>query len=269
MIKLISIGSDPEFAIGKKIVKKNIEKTMTLPSFLFIKGTKDDPESLENGFFILKDNLLIEGNIPPSKTKAGFIDNMAFLKDLISVILRPENAFIIEDDVVEYEKDHIYTDDGQEFACSSFRDPYLNISVVTPIIESDKRPIGGHIHIGYESDNKDDDYELINRRLAKVWDYFVVFPSDEIYYSEFRRKNYGKYGSYRDTSYGMEFRALGGYFMKDEFLGWIYDQTVKTVNFVNDVKNHAIIDELIHPSKDNYKILNINFENQIPRILKK
>ncbi len=77
MIRFLKIGSDPEFFI------RDSETKEYLPSFYFTEGTKTNPLELGNDYKILKDNLVIEGNIPPAGTKEEWINNMLFLKNKI------------------------------------------------------------------------------------------------------------------------------------------------------------------------------------------
>lgn len=77
----------------------------------------------------------------------------------------------------------------------------------------------------------------MNGAIARAFDYFVVYPARLHHNDEFRAKYYGIYGSYRDTSYGLEVRSLGGYFSKDKFLGWIYDNTIKMLEFCSSLEN--------------------------------
>jgi len=101
MIKFDTIGSDPEFLIH------NGEEF--LPSFMFIKGTKKNPENKGNGFAILKDNLLIEGNIPPARERDEFIGYMTLLKELINDVLEVSGAKLFEDDIAAFEDKYIFT----------------------------------------------------------------------------------------------------------------------------------------------------------------
>ena len=52
MIKNFSFGSDPEYFVINESTKKIVS------SINIIEGTKEEPETLGDGFFILKDNIL-------------------------------------------------------------------------------------------------------------------------------------------------------------------------------------------------------------------
>lgn len=261
IIKFKTIGSDPEFGI----IDGN---NNPLPSFIFFDGTKDKPKKMGGDFAILKDNLLVEGNIPACETKEEFVDAMKFLKDLIQIPLTTENLKVASEDILEYNEMWINTPDGQEFGCSKFKAAYRKRELDTPILNGLKRPIGFHIHIGYEVLDKSFNRKELNNLIAKAMDLFVGMPSDEIKYTPERRANYGALGSYRDTSYGMEYRSLGGYFTQDKYLPWVYEQTVKAIEFCGIEKNLELLESFAVASKDNYDIANININEQIPQLIK-
>lgn len=257
MIKLDKIGSDPEFGIVDSIGQP-------LPSFLFFDGTKKTPELMGNGFAVLKDNLLVEGNIPACATKEKFIDSMKFLKSLIEVPLKEEDLEILSEDLIEYNPIWINTPDGQEFGCSDFKSAYKRNNIRTPHLTTDIRQVGFHIHVSFDIIDKRFSRKKYANYLTKAMDYFVGIPSDQILYSKERRESYGALGSYRNTPYGFEYRSLGGYFTKDHYLEWVYDQTVKAIQFCSVLTNLEKLDKVTDPSIENYKLLNINLGAQVP-----
>ena len=260
MIKFDKIGSDPEFGV--------IKDGQMLPSYMFINGKKNEPEEIENGFFLQKDNLLLEGNIPPSSSKGEFIESMKFLKMLANTIVSQKGAELICGDLFEYDDEFIQTEDGQTFGCSGADHTYSQMSHRTPKLRGNKRPVGGHIHLGYEIVTDKYDHEDLNYALAKAWDYFVTMPSDKVLYTKERRESYGITGGFRHTRYGLEFRSLGGHFMKDEYLEWIYNQTMKVVDFVSIESNYKKLLLVKSCDEKYYKLLNINLDEQIPSTVK-
>ena len=252
------IGSDPEFFI------KN-EKEF-LPSYFFTEGTKENPLEIGNGFKILKDNLVFEGNIPPASNKIDWIKNMLFLKNEINLLVKKENAFIFEDDIATFSTEYIETMDGQLFGCSSYKDAWKLKEFNSPIFKDNDRTCGFHIHISYDLVDLERIYpskEMMNAVLARALDFFLGIPSDHIFYCKKRRQGYGSLGSYRDTSYGIEYRPLGGHFTKDCYLSWIYDQVQKAINFLQNIENVNKLLSLPKPKKEYYDFLGINLEEQI------
>ena len=79
MITNITVGSDPEFFI----IQKYEDAEFPIPAYEIIPGTKSDPIDFGNGFKVLIDNVLVEGNIPPANTREEFVNNMRMLKSII------------------------------------------------------------------------------------------------------------------------------------------------------------------------------------------
>lgn len=263
IISLDKVGSDPEFFITD-------HEDKPIASFLFFEGTKDDPQDVGNGFKILKDNLLVEGNIPPANNRQEFIDNMEMLKSLISAVINPQKAKLIANDMMKYDDMWINTLDGQSFGCSVFIDSYTGKIIQTPILRNDNRTAGFHIHISYNKLQKKLPMKTneLNRLIGKAMDYFIGIPSDKIFSTPERRNNYGVFGAIRYTPYGLEYRSLGGFFTQKKYLGWVYDQTEKAIEYCSDLENLEKLTTITSASEDNYAFLGINIEQQVPELIK-
>lgn len=110
----------------------------------------------------------------------------------------------------------------------------------------------------------------MNRYIARAFDYFCVYPSRLHHNDEFRAKYYGPYGVYRDCVYGLEVRALGGHFTAPEHLSWVYQQTIKAVEFCNTESNLKLLESVDAPIFDdkaltmqNYAVLGIDLNEQL------
>lgn len=264
-IKNVTIGSDPEFFI----VDKNGE---AYPSTHIFKGTKEFPEDKGDGYAILKDNVLVEGNIPPASTKEQFIEFMKFLKDSINEILEIGGMKLYASDSMDYKPRFLQNAEANEFGCSSYKNAWqLGSFAAANMSRFNKRVAGFHIHIGYKLE--DEGYitkSSMNRYIAKAFDYFVVFPSRQYHSDPFREEYYGGYGNYRDTAYGNECRALGGFFTDDKYLGWTYDQTIKAIEYCSNPDNLPKLDQVdvletknLDLANKYYKILEIDLNDQL------
>jgi hypothetical protein len=235
MIKNITLGSDPEYFIRNKNTGKIVS------SIPLINGTKEEPESLGNGFFILKDNILAEGNVPPVKTKDGFIYVMKELRDAINNYIQAQypQLEVYHADCLELDMVFLSHPEALQFGCS----PYLNAwddeaHRAKDLSSENFRTCGCHIHYGYDlDDNNLLSRTTINTVFAKAFDLFLTIPSCLVHVDKRRFENYGGLGQYRDTSYGLECRSLGGYFANPDYAGWIYDQSEKLIEYINDEEN--------------------------------
>jgi len=238
MISNITIGSDPEFFI----IKYFEDATMPIPAYEIIPAGKFDPIDFGGGYKVLTDNVLVEGNIPPVTNKEDFIAALEKLKSIIQDHFLAEiRCSILEEDSFAFTEEQLADDRAQEFGCAPYINAWTRKSVHLRGLDSEnKRPAGFHIHVGYDL-NKACKYKKkeVNIALTRAFDFFVVHPSNQLHFDEFRQKYYGGYGKMRNTSYGVEFRSLGAHFSKKEYLGHIYDATMKAINYCAFEKNIA------------------------------
>ena len=266
----ITIGSDPEFFIVDK-------EGDAFPSFDIFKGTKAVPEDKGDGYAVLKDNVLVEGNIPPAHSKEEYIHNMKNLKSLISSVLDLAGLKLHNADSMPIKPRYLKHDEANVFGCSAYKNAWeIGSFTADDLTKLTRRSCGDHQHIGYQLTTDRFTKKQMNRHIAKAFDYFVTYPSRLHYNDEFREKYYGNYGVYRDCpAYGLEARALGGYFTGDEYLEWVYEQTIKAITFCADEKNIDKLNITLCPITDDkehtnaqYKVLGIDLNNQLVKLEK-
>lgn len=87
-----------------------------------------------------------------------------------------------------------------------------------------------HVHVGYQSNNIDTSLEIV-----RYMDVFVGIPSLLFDNDTRRRSLYGKAGSFRLTSYGLEYRTLSSKMLEtDETIRFVYKQTMKALEGFQD-----------------------------------
>jgi hypothetical protein len=262
----ITIGSDPEFFIVDK-------KGDAFPSIGIFNGTKESPEDQGGGFALLKDNVLVEGNIPPANNVDEFVASMKTLKSMMNSVLAVAGLQLHSADSMKYKPRFLEHPEANIFGCSAYKNAWElgsfsaeNMSFM-PI-----RVAGHHHHVGYFlTENCQLTQKQMNRYIAKAFDYFVVYPARQHYNDEFRAKYYGNYGVYRDCpAYGLEARALGGHFTADEHLEWTYKQTIKAVEYCSNSENLVLLNACKAPITEDleatlvfYKALGIDLNEQL------
>jgi len=220
---MYTIGSDPEFFVA--------HQDIMYPAFKIISGTKENPTHLGDGYSILHDNVLIEGNIPPANTVEEFVTNMRKLKIKMNNVLKAFNCKIKESDVEIFLPEHLEHEKAKEFGCMPFTDAWTFEDVGAPEITENWRTAGFHIHVGYEN-TSEYPMEVVNIAIARAFDFFALLPANAYHRDTRRDNNYGGFGKFRHKPYGLELRGLSGYYSEDRFLKWAYNQTIKTVDFV-------------------------------------
>jgi len=235
MLKNISFGSDPEFFVYNK------DRNQIISSIYLVEGDKETPHPLKDGYAILKDNILVEGNVPPTFTGRAFVESILTLKKHIRNYLSAvfTSLDIVEEDSMDIDPVFLTHPDALLFGCS----PYLNAwdgetYKANDLSDENFRTAGFHVHIGYEKtkDNHFDNF-TINKVIARAFDLFVTIPSYLEHFDARRFVNYGGLGQFRETSYGLECRSLGGYFAKDVYLEWLASNLDKMLEYVSNEDN--------------------------------
>lgn len=220
-----TLGSDPELFVIRK------EDSAFIPALDLVYGTKSAPRPmLVEGYYVQEDNVLLEFNIPPAKTKKDFVDFLTSGFDQIKKMLPEEYLDIVVKSSHKFQPEQLLDARANVFGCDPDKNAWTGKFNNAPDIPEDGlRTAGGHIHIGYKRPNK-----ALNRKIVQAMDLFLGVPSIVMDTDSDRRRLYGKAGAYRDKPYGPEYRTLSSFWVASpDLMGWAYDQTMKAVDFVN------------------------------------
>ena len=239
----VTIGSDPELFLFNSVTRKFVSSIGIIPG---VKGKASPMGNLGEGYGLQIDNVLAEFNIPPTTDKKAFVESISLAKGYISDYIHGIHPSLKIMCVAagNFPSDQLQSKESQEFGCSVDYNAWTEEPNEKPKGEMTRlRTTGTHIHVGF-----DEPKTSVRLELIKAMDLFLGVPSVIIDPDTVRRKLYGKAGAFRLTSYGVEYRVLSGYFIRDErHMGWMFDQTLKAINFVN---NNGIVDN------SNNKIVN-------------
>lgn len=227
-IKILSLGSDPEFLI------LNTSTDKVVSSLGLIEGEKDAPidlTELGDGFTIQKDNVLAEICVPPSETGEELYADIKKAMEYIDSNILPEGFKLVAMTGAQFDQEELDNDYARAFGCSPSYNAWSyskNITEANPF-EPLYRGAGFHIHIGYENPDIETSADLIRAMDIFLGVPSVIFDSDKI-----RRQQYGRAGEFRETKYGVEYRVLGGYVMSDKnFFDSAMLGLERAVEFVN------------------------------------
>lgn len=227
MIKIIALGSDPEFFLLDR-------EGNPLSSEGLIGGTKDVPRKLsEEGHFAQEDNVMVEVNIPPCRDYLRFTTEINKCLQLTSEII-PEGASIHIVPSLEFPEAVLQTEQACLIGCSPDYDVHARME--NPIIElkSNYRFAGGHIHVSYENPNIDD-----TEKIIKCMDLFLGVPSVIMDKDTVRKEIYGTPGRFRFTDYGLEYRTLSNFWLtSDELIKWAFESTIKAIDAANNFEKY-------------------------------
>lgn len=214
------VGADPEV-----FVKRN---GLLLSGHGLIPGTKKKPHPVERGA-VQVDGMALEFNIDPAASCEEFSLNiqtvMAQLKAMV-----PDCEIAIQA-VANFGHEYMATqpEEARELGCDPDFNAYTGRTNDRPDGNRPFRTAAGHVHIGFTTGAEvidpvhRADCEMIVRQL----DYYLGVPSLLLDEDDQRRELYGKPGAYRPKSYGVEYRVLSNFWLKNTALiEWVYTQTM-------------------------------------------
>lgn len=237
LFKDVLIGSDPELFIYDQNKSQVISSIGLIPGE---KGNAFKPEGYAPGYGLQIDNILGEFNIPPTNVKEEFINSILTMKQyIIDFVKRINPNYTILCKASELiNPDQLQSEEAKLFGCS----PDFNVWTLSqnPRPQGDitnLRTTGCHIHIGYDSPTVEKSIALV-----QVLDLFLGIPSLFIDKDVRRRSLYGKAGSFRFTTYGVEYRVLSGYFINHPILiEWMFNNTMAAIEFLQDDNNLRVL----------------------------
>lgn len=230
-IKNITIGCDPEVFLEKDgVIISAVGK---------IGGTKKAPQKIsDNGHAIQEDNVAIEWNIPPCKTKEEFVENNNFVKDYLNALLELMGCKLNFSASAILSDEELDSEQAQEFGCSPDFDVYKKEANEPPESGGNMRVCGGHIAVGWDNPTEE---QAMN--LVKAMDVVLGLKSLFLDKDTERKKMYGKAGCFRFTDFGVEYRTLSNFWTEnDELMAWAFTSTIEAIELVNSEKLDDIQD---------------------------
>lgn len=210
---IITLGADPEFFFRDRTTGDIVGSEKIIPR----------ETEVETDGTLIRDGVAAEINPDSAQCREVLWAEICSIMLCASEYADDKNAKISFDTTVtltEAEFDSL-SPVSKQFGCV----PSSNAYGVQPIPEGAsslrQRSAGGHIHIGYkgilDTQNMVAEQTDINK-IVKVLDIVagntcVMF--DQFYGSDLRRINYGRAGEYREKSYGLEYRTLSNFWLRD------------------------------------------------------
>ena len=200
-----TLGSDPELMLCDS--DGNLRSAIGI-----INGTKEEPFLLDEGM-AQYDNVNAEFGISPASTEDEWVNRhgkvMGQLDSLVGDLKLLCSAS------AHFPASELDCDEAKRFACDPDFDPYdISVNMIPDsAADGTLRSCGGHIHLGCEDIGGNFDLQL---EMVKTFDVFLGMPSlllDKDPTSQRRRELYGKAGAHRPKSYGIEYRAIGNFWL--------------------------------------------------------
>lgn len=231
----ILIGADPEL-----FVKKNGQFHS---AHGLVPGTKEKPYVVKQGA-VQVDGMALEINITPADNVNEFCLNIDTVLSELRKMVPDEYQFEISSHA-EFPLSHIEMQPKEALMLGCDPDYNAYTEDINPMakLPSHIRTGGGHVHIGW-TDNEDI-YETSHFQsccdFVKQLDYYLGLPFMLLEYDTLRANSYGKGGMFRPKPYGVEYRTLSNFWLKDsKHIGFVFEQVTKAFNnFVH--KNKSVV----------------------------
>lgn len=230
-----TFGADPEFFIQKN--------GLPVSAHGLIPGDKKNPHKVGWGA-VQVDGMALEFNIDPAKGEAGFVRNLNAVMDTILKMVPDYEMYDqpVADFGFKYIQDQ--PEEAKELGCEPDFNAYTMDINPRPNADAPFRTASGHIHIGWTKgvDPHDHGHFEACATLAKMLDVYLGIPSLLWDSDDRRRELYGKAGSFRPKSYGMEYRTLSNRWLRPDkpYLSkFIFNNAVSAVRNCFDDPEYA------------------------------
>lgn len=219
-------GADPELML----CSPEGELVSAIP---LVPGTKEKPFKVECGA-VQHDNVMAEFNVAPSGTSEELEHNMRQVLKALARLVAPNR--LVAQASAEYPEAALDSEEAKVFGCDPDFDSWtleMNELDGTHAL-ANFRSAGGHFHIGHKPSTKEmleDPYGKIE--VVKMLDIFQGIASvilDDDPTAPARRRLYGRAGAHRPKDYGVEYRALGNFWVRSPDL----------VHLMYELANHAV-----------------------------
>jgi len=226
--KNYTIGADPEIFMG--------HNGQFVSAHNAVPGSKAMPHYVDKGA-VQVDGMALEFNIDPADNFDQFQDNLDTVQEILKEMIG-ENEFL---NTVSVNFDEKFMEgipsSALELGCSADYDGWTMNETPKPDAKEMMRTAGGHIHIGgfFSEDPFRPDHYIKSARLARILDYTLGVYSILWDKDDKRRSMYGKAGSFRPKSYGMEYRTLSNKWIFDPTnVKFVYESVVDALNLFED-----------------------------------
>lgn len=236
---LLAVGSDTEVFFRSKVTGK------PMPCIGLIGGTKQNPrEILEGkGFAVQEDNVMAEFNIPPASSAVSFSADVSRVLTYLKKVADHNDAELLINSSVHFDPKELEHPQAQHIGCEP--DFCVWDRTINEFDQTKKellktlRSSGGHVHVSYsENGKKNKDLSMEGKEfLVMSMDVFLGLPSVWLDDDKERHLLYGKAGAFRPKDYGIEYRVLSNFWVKNDALRqFVFNQTKKAVEFVGDFR---------------------------------
>ena len=207
-----------------------------------IGGSKMFPRKIDDyGSAVQEDNVAVEFNIPPAESVKEFITNLYRPLSYLNKHAASMNLKLSIVPSAKFDWDQLDNPTAMMFGCSVDFNVWTGKPNPRPEAKGDNRNLrtcGGHLHLSWDEPNLEE-----RRELVRTMDLFLGVPSVLIDNDSMRRVLYGRAGAYRPKPYGVEYRVLSNFWIKNlDRMRWAFEQSHRAIQFLR--QGHKIGGEI-------------------------
>lgn len=222
------LGSDPEIFLTRdgKIIS----------AIDLIGGSKEKPLVVKDGT-LQEDNIMAEIGINPTNNVEEFIRRHKSVMAELVVKTRAQ-PLITASEIIDKMILTANPNRAFKFGCDPDFNAYTQEANPNPDPSGLLRTCAGHIHLGFEAEDKNADgaCDLIKHLDVTVGLWSVLVDKDDR-----RREKYGKAGAFRPKSYGLEYRVPSNFWLQnDSLMKEVFERTV--AGYTNMFKGVSLLD---------------------------
>lgn len=206
------VGADPE------IFLRNAAGFQS--GYNVIPGTKKAPHPVKDGA-VQVDGMAVEFNIDPAGSEKDFLHNVQSVLHTLRQMVPQEYELDISP-VAEFTEEimAMQPEEAKRLGCDPDFNAYTAAANPAPDQHPTMRTAAGHVHLGWCKDRDVQDHKHVMSccELVKQLDAFLGLPSVILDPDKKRKQMYGKAGAFRPKPYGLEYRVMSNFWVKDEKL---------------------------------------------------
>ena len=217
-----TFGADPEVFL----VDKDGNYVSAIGRFSGTKAAPEPIKSLGADFAFQVDNVLLEYNIPAVGSGAAWKQAHTRVLDWLNKHVAAQGLSIKIDASAEMPEKELIHPLSQVFGCEPDYDAWnMKINSSPKSKNPNLRSAGGHIHVGLPKMTPLQKITIVRIMDILLGSWATIADPDEK-----RKELYGRPGAMRFKDYGLEYRTISNFWLKD----------VKSINTAYILANHAL-----------------------------
>lgn len=192
-----------------------------------IGGSKAHPRLIrDDGCAVQEDNVAVEFNIPPAASVEAFVESIKFNLDYLRKHAEGQKLRLNIKASAVFSDEELADPRAREFGCDADYNAWSGRRNPRPKADNPNlRSSGGHVHLSTS---------MNPQLVARACDLWIGVPSVMIDLDKDRRKLYGRAGTFRRKSYGVEYRTPSNFWLQSEdLMRWIYGASHAALGFAS------------------------------------